>query len=259
MNSSYGKTITKPIKKEYEIVDTTEELNKMIIRNHNKIVEYSQIKGTDKWIVVKSKTTEAHKNMPQIGSEILDMSKLIMDEVMCLAEDNGIYIWLQDTDSMHVKNSDIKKLIKLFKEKYGRDLIGNQMGQFHSDFEDIKIKTGEFDEAGEEKTRSVGVLGALRSIGLGKKCYYDKLIGWDEKTKEIVFGEHYRMKGIPSKVIIERAKEMNMTIEELYDYLSTGEEVKFDLAKYEHLPSFEFTKDGTVSSRISFTRSIKFV
>jgi hypothetical protein len=37
-----------------------------------------------------------------IGAFILSMSKRIMSEVMCLAEDNGIEIYYQDTDSMHI-------------------------------------------------------------------------------------------------------------------------------------------------------------
>ena len=37
-----------------------------------------------------------------IGALILSMSKRIMNEVMCLAEDIGIDIYITDTDSMHL-------------------------------------------------------------------------------------------------------------------------------------------------------------
>lgn len=41
---------------------------------------------------------------------ILDMSKRIMNEVMCLAEDLKINIYYQDTDSMHIEADKIEKL-----------------------------------------------------------------------------------------------------------------------------------------------------
>ena len=60
------------------------------------------------------------------------MSKRIMNEVMCLAEDNEIKVYYQDTDSMHLKERDIDTLAAKFKETYGRELIGKEMGQFQA-------------------------------------------------------------------------------------------------------------------------------
>ena len=57
-----------------------------------------------------------------------------MNEVMCLAEDHGISIFYQDTDSMHISHTDIASLSELFQSKYHRQLIGKDMGQFHTDF-----------------------------------------------------------------------------------------------------------------------------
>ena len=37
-----------------------------------------------------------------IGVMILSISKRIMNEVICTAEDYGIEIYYQDTDSMHI-------------------------------------------------------------------------------------------------------------------------------------------------------------
>ena len=69
-----------------------------------------------------------------IGVQILSMSKRIMNEVMCLAEDLNIMIYYQDTDSMHIRADQYDDLCRLFKEKYGRDLNGKNFGQFHNDF-----------------------------------------------------------------------------------------------------------------------------
>ena len=59
-------------------------------------------------------------SMVPFGVDVLAMSKRIMNEVMCLAYDNDLCIWYQDTDSMHIEKDHIPKLKDLFKEKYGK-------------------------------------------------------------------------------------------------------------------------------------------
>ena len=85
----------------------------------------------------------------------------------------------------------IDKLGSLFKEKYKRDLIGKDMGQFHSDFE--------MDGAKDDPK-------AISSIFLGKKCYCDKLKAHDKNGK-VIYGYHFRMKGVPSDCIEHKADE----------------------------------------------------
>ena len=43
-------------------------------------------------------------------------------------------IWRQDTDSIHINCEEVEKLAA-FKKKYNRDLIGEDMLQFHVDFD----------------------------------------------------------------------------------------------------------------------------
>ena len=44
------------------------------------------------------------------------MSKRIMNEVMTLAEDEGLNIWYQDTDSMHINYEEVELLALAFKK-----------------------------------------------------------------------------------------------------------------------------------------------
>ena len=74
-----------------------------------------------------------HFNLPQFGVAVLSWSKHLMNRVMCTAEQNGLNIYYQDTDSMHLDDSNIKRLGKIFEEKYGKVLIGSALTQFHSD------------------------------------------------------------------------------------------------------------------------------
>ena len=87
-----------------------------------------------------------------------------MNKVMCLADDNNINCYYQDTDSIHMDEDQVQPLAELFEQKYNQQLIGKKLGMFHSDFE--------FE--GMKDIRSIGL------ITLGKKSYIDKLEGTDK-------------------------------------------------------------------------------
>ena len=244
MNSGYGKSIMKPVETESRFFDTydgEDEFNVYLTRNYNWITSY--VKFGNKIKVNTVKTLIDHFNIAQVGVCILSNSKRIMNEVMCLAEDNNIDLFYQDTDSMHLRNEHIPLLSKVFKETYGRELIGKGLGQFHSDF-DLPGCTD---------------VVATKSIFLGKKCYIDKLEGTNkEGNKETGF--HIRMKGIPEKCIhyvVENTPKYN-DVMDLYVDLYNGAEVAFDLTNGGTKANFKFNKDYTINTLSMFTRSIKF-
>lgn len=248
MNSAYGKTILKPIKYDYKQLDSRDEFERLLLTDHNKVAEATKITGTDKWIVKLSKSTEKHKSIPHVGVEILSMSKRIMNEIQCLAEDKKCKIYYQDTDSVHISNKDIKILENAFEKKYNRKLIGKEMGQFHSDFEKYKDP-----ETGKEYNS----IGANLSILCSKKLYTDNVLY--RVNGKIISKTHFRMKGISSEVVEYKAKQENKKIVELYDKLYNYESIEFDLAKCPVKPSFGFTKDGRVFTRDHFKRKISII
>ena len=132
MNSMYGKTILKPIETE-TVVKTEQDYHKYVSFNYNYI--QSSIKVGDRYYIKKIKTILNHFNYAHCGVEILSTSKRIMNEVMTLAEDLGLSIWYQDTDSMHINYEEVELLAKGFNHTYNRDLIGDEMSQFHIDFD----------------------------------------------------------------------------------------------------------------------------
>ena len=84
-----------------------------------------------------------------------------MNEVMCLAEDLGVHIYYQDTDSMHISRDSVNISSVAFRAKYNRDLIDNQPGKFHSDF------------SGINQDRSEKYV--VESYFIDKKAYIDRL------------------------------------------------------------------------------------
>ena len=162
------------------------------------------------------------------------MSKRIMNEVMCLAEDLDIKIYYQDTDSMHIEHDRLSELANEFKLRHNRELIGeNIIGCFHNDFDELKDAY------------------CVEHISCGKKIYCDVLK--NDKGQDAL---HFRMKGAPQKSIIILAEEkFNGNIRDLYMALFNGEELTVDLKKGGCL--FKMDKYGGIEYNISMTRTIK--
>jgi hypothetical protein len=248
MNSSYGKSIMKPVESESRWFDKDHDFDVFLSRQYNWCTSYSKVGSKTKVKMVK--TLIDHFNIAQVGVSILSMSKRIMNEVMCLAEDKGLQIYYQDTDSMHLKDCDIKPLSDAFTEKYGRQLIGKNMGQFHSDF-DIKYK-----ENGVEH-ECTNVM-ARRSIFLGKKSYIDELVGTNHKGEQVI-DYHIRMKGIPNPCLKYAVNQNNLqNIFDLYVDLYNKKKYEIDLTNNGEKANFKYNPDYSCHTLSIFKRTISF-
>lgn len=243
MNASYGKTIQRAHNTKLKIV-SKDKINSFIRTNWNEIKEITMVQGSNHNEVTLFNSINDHFNAPHVGSEILSKSKLIMSELMTVAECNDIPIFYQDTDSLHMLKKDVPRLQELFYEKYSRVLDGKGIGQFHSDFEaDNKIDT---------------VLHSRRFIGLGKKCYMDIKICKKKNEQKIYEENHIRMKGISMEAIYYAAEQLNISVEVLYERLYKGETMEFDLCLGGDKKKFHFKKGGGVQMKLEFLRKIAF-
>lgn len=246
LNSTYGKTITK---KNFDKINyvKVQDFENFVYKN------FANIKGmmeriNDKYYEITTATIDDSYNFASVGVKCLSYSKRVMNEVMGLASDNGILIYYQDTDSMHLKDSDIPKLEELYKKHYnGKILHGKGLGQFKSDFKFT-------DEDGNDlKYKNVK---SIRSCFLGKKAYIDELRGYDAEGKEHI-DYHIRLKGVTEAGINEKVDELGAM--ELYEKLANGEELTFVLNPTKHKVMFEFTKNSVITRKTrSFTREVSF-
>jgi len=240
MNSSYGKSYLKPIDSDNKYV-RNDEWVWFVNRHFNMIKQATPLANGKGYKVNLLKPVNRHFNNAQVGVEILSITKRIMNEVMVLAEDLKLDIYYQDTDSIHIQDKDIEILEKEYNTKYSRELIGKQMGQFHTDF-DLK--------------GSVGDIVATKSIFLGKKAYIDKLKGKD-KDGNVIYDYHIRMKGVPENSIRYKADtEYDGDVFQIYQDLYDGKEITFDLLAVK--PKFDLKRDMTISSKKTFNRRVKF-
>ena len=244
MNSGYGKMITKPIDSETKIFNSHKKMKQYTDYNYNFIKSVVKIVDTNKYYVNAVKPINKHFSLPHIGVDILAMSKRIMNEVMCLAEDNDLSIYYQDTDSMHIVYDEVNILAELFNKKYNRELLGKKLGQFHIDF--------------SLKGALTETIKATETIILGKKCYYDKLEGNNDKGDKIE-GKHYRMKGVPTDVIDYHCDKNVKKHRKLYEDLFFDNIYESDLTNDGNKINFEFTNDMVIKNNPDFKRTIKFI
>jgi len=263
MNSCYGKMLLKEIETDTEYVKKTakrlvskKKLRKLglpedtkkyekyspfyktLFRHYNKIKEWEDC-GDEVKITYWKSINDHHNNVHQ-GVQVLSYAKRLMNEVICLAEDNNCEVLYTDTDSIHIVDKHIAILEKAFREKYNRELRGEDLNQFNEDF-DSNIKN----------CRS------SKFIGLAKKCYNDTLRG--DNTTEIDY--HSRLKGCPNQSILREVQRRGINPEKLYELLYNDTRISFDLLKKlnNHIKArFVFNSDWTITNETNFHRSICF-
>jgi len=248
MNSIYGKTGQKiSDEKTLYVKQKTED---QYIYDH-----FPLIKSIEKTLYDTKITTryaDESYSFNYIAVMILSMSKRIMNEVFDVMNTNQLQVFYTDTDSIHMLKKDVEPLAKAYREEYNRELVGKNLGQFHTDFsmEDCKD------------------VYSIKHIPLGSKCYMDLLVGTDEKTGVTKQDVHIRMKGINERAFkhevekrIQKKDELT-TIQatiEIYQDLAKGKSIEFILNANELDASFEFGSFGVKSREVgNFKRVIKF-
>ena len=234
MNSSYGKSMQKPIKKDVKYVKKSKLEAYRAVHYYN-YIEDTEIDDSDFAVVTLKRKLFRQFNNCLFGISVLSMSKRIMNEVMCLAEDLKLDIYYQDTDSMHIVREQVPILAEEFQKLYGRPLIGeNIMGCFHSDFDELK-----HDPC------------SVESYFLGKKTYIDRLTNAKGEN-----AYHIRMKGVPIKVIMYKVeKEYHNDPMTLYALLHHDEVIPFDLCQGRK--QFSYLKSGKVVTETEFIRRVQ--
>ena len=123
-----------------------------------------------------------------------------------------------------------------FKKRYGRELVGKNLGQFHNDFDELD-----------------GEVWAYKSIFNGKKCYIDML-----KNDNGKYAIHNRAKGVSLDTIDKYANDnLNGDKYKVYKKLFNEEKLTFDLLSSQ----VRFKNDNKkrqVSTCSKFIRTLSF-
>jgi len=252
LNSSYGKTIMKKSNSEIKMIlkgDETDNYDKSgrdrgsnfenyIYNNFNTLKSYRNVNKYN--YEIERICADKSFNRGHVGCAILSMSKRIMNEVFNVANDNEYPIYYTDTDSIHCNLEDVPKLEEKYKERYGKELNGKNLEQFHTDF---------------SLDGSCSEIYATKSIFLGKKSYCDYLESKD-KNGNTINGYHIRLKGITKEGLDHTAEEYEDSYFGLFNDLLNGITKRILLNPIGKV-LFEY-KSGYVSTKTEFYREVKF-
>jgi len=194
MNSSYGRTILrsvdeKNVYKNHSNSKTFLADNFLTIKNFQNVGEES--------VEFTMESTDESSALVQAGCLVLSMSKRIMNRVMNCLSDLNSPIYYTDTDSMCINNEIIPQLEALYNERYpGLPLIGESLGQFHSDF---SVKGCESKD-----------IFSKRAYFIGKKMYLHVLEARDSKNNVVEWNK-MSFKGVTQASLQHLAKEHDET------------------------------------------------
>lgn len=248
MNSAYGKTGQKPIETSSQYMQPS-EINAFMWNHHNHIQSIETMPNGQCKVKLYDSISEDF-NRQTISVLILSYSKRLMNQVADLIPpEKQLYT---DTDSFHLHADCIPQLEIDFKRTYGRDLIGKDMGQFHSDFSFAGSLSIEDGRTVRTSKKAKGEIVSSRFIGLGKKAYADRMV--DENGEEAY---HVRLKGIPVQCIINKCNESyGGDPIKLYEALHAGEEITFHLGVGGHIMfktrSNHTVVTDTIDRKVSF-------
>jgi len=149
MNSAYGKSIETIRHEESHILRTTDgkrlgetedvselcESDKKFVNYFPLIKEHKSIGS--KFDFIRIAQWDSSMRPAQVGVITMEMSKRIMNRVMNVCEDVGAVVYYTDTDSLHIRLSDVEKVRIEYKLRYPNlKLFGDDLCQFHEDFDD---------------------------------------------------------------------------------------------------------------------------
>jgi hypothetical protein len=232
----------------YKPVFKSSDWDRHLIRHFESIHEIDVVQGGNMVHVRQAFPIQSHSNRVHCGVAVLSMSKRIMQELTALVEDVGDYVRYTDTDSTHIPQAVMPQLEDAFREKYGRELVGDELQQFNNDFKIDGCKN----------------VHATESAFLFKKGYCDCLVGTRaDGSEQTAF--HFRLKGVKEKSVLYEVEQQKCDVMDLYRRmlpapLGGGETIEFNLlatpSGEQPGCSFVHHPDGTVSSRDDFTRQI---
>eukprot|EP00967_Tisochrysis_lutea_P130945 scaffold227122_cov39-Tisochrysis_lutea.AAC.1 len=107
------------------------------------------------------------------------MAKRIVNEVAEIFDECGSPVLYTDTDSLHVRVDAIPEVERIFKERYGRKIQGECLGQFHCDFTKLGSRFECDFDSGESRLVKGSTPEAVESVFLAKKCYIDRVVDKD--------------------------------------------------------------------------------
>ncbi len=244
LNGAYGKTLQKAMPYDVKVVqgkdamlrtlassqsgERVQGITNLLMGDREKHAAFSD------WFVIQSlKGYHDSYSLPHIGGEVLSAARLLMNRLTCLFDWASSPMELRvgsddrcfarripaytDTDSVHFYAADVPWIEARWAEKYPATvLMGEQLLQFHSDFDDFASLKGQSHHVVSDG-----------AIFLGKKAYCHRLRAVPQNVEEPKFS----LKGIPHASVVQQAATsfFQNSVWSLFETLFLGNSCTFDL------------------------------
>lgn len=209
MNSQYGSCITQIADAKTTMLSKRRpDIEQALCNIFHSIIEFYDL---GKVLQLKRTCVDISYVSCLFGSIVLCMSRRISNRLLLALEQTGVYALYGDTDSCMFDSKHLDLIQYNYEQLWNRRLEGTELGQFHSDFENIPGCIN------QEAIRS------SKLFLIGKKIYCHEVYG-PGANGSIVHGRQYKCKGIPKKSIEYAAlcldQCINTGISSIYDSLS---------------------------------------
>lgn len=228
MNSAYGKTIMKTSPTEKVFIPLYRNRKGVKTENPWRLTVFNQLQVTKSFRFVGEHQIELTRfkkdnsyTLSKYGSMILAASKHVMNRVFNLMSDMKLPIYYTDTDSFVIDRSSRLLVADAFRVRYGQELVGDQLGQMHSDFS--------FKHEG--KSISPELVHSTHFFPMAKKLYLHCLVATmpDGKVHHSI---QFKSKGCTQSGLVYKAREYGEGDEGvigLYRSLSLGHTIEVPL------------------------------
>ena len=257
MNSAYGKTIMRTTPTEKVFIPLyrmckgkkNEKPWRLTIFNQLHLTKSFRFVGESQIELVRFRKDISY-TLSKYGSMILAASKHIMNRVFNLMSDMKLPIYYTDTDSFVIDRASRLLIADAFRVRYGQELIGNQLGQMHSDFS--------FKHEG--KSVSPELVHSTHFFPMAKKLYLHCLVA-TMSDGQVHHSIQFKSKGCTQSGLLYKSREYGEGDEGvvgLYRALSLGHTVEVPLNPPGNV-RFVYDKDNRVTTDRDkiFYRNIK--
>lgn len=246
MNSAYGKTIMKTSPTEKVFIPLYRNRKGVKTENPWRLTVFNQLQITKSFRFVGDHQIELSRfrkdnsfTLAKYGSMILAASKHVMNRVFNLMSDMKLPIYYTDTDSFVIDRSSRLVLADAFRVRYGQELVGDQLGQMHSDFS--------FKHEG--KSVSPELVHSTHFFPMAKKLYLHCLVATmaDGKVHHSI---QFKSKGCTQAGLLYKAREYgegDAGVINLYRALSLGQSITIPLNP-PGMVRFVYDKDNRVTT-----------
>ena len=166
-----------------------------------------------------------------------------MKKVFSCADGCNIKIYYQDTDSTHSNYEHVDKIENGYRDKYGSELVGEDLGNFHTDFS--------MDNASTE-IYAIGISSLVRRL---TQLFENQLI----KMVRQLIQNILKMKGIPTPCTKYYAEQHNITVLDVYTKLSKNKTITFDFTNDNTKLECRNNENHTISNASDFTRKCQHI